>query len=71
MARRRRHSKGDELERALAGILTLAVIALIWYFFTNPAKAIAYISAVLVCIALLIFLIKWLRKRHFSSLLDK
>lgn len=71
MARRRRYGRDDELERVQAGILTLAVVALVWYFFTNPAKSIAYILIVLVGIALFIFLRRWFRRKHFNNLLDK
>jgi restriction system protein len=71
MARRRRYSRDNELERFLAGIVTLALVALGWYFFTNPAKSIAYILAVLAVVLLFIFLRKWWRKKHFNNLLGK
>ncbi|TRZ64177.1 MAG: restriction endonuclease [Spirochaetia bacterium] len=72
MARRRRYTtRDDELESALAGILTLALIALIWYFFTNPGKSVAILVAVLAVIFLSLFLRRWWRKKHLNSLLNK
>lgn len=71
MARRRRYSRDDEIERLLAGIVTLTFVALVWYFFTNPAKSVAYVLAVLIIIFLFLFLRRWWRKKHFNSLLDK
>jgi len=71
MARRRRYSRDDELERILAGIITLVFIGLVYYFFTNPAKSVAYILVFLVIVFLFIFLRKLWRKKRFNNLLDK
>lgn len=71
MARRRYYSRQSDLERFFAGTLTLAIAGLVWYFFTNPAKAIAYLAGVLVIAVIFIFLIKWLHKKHFNNLLNK
>ncbi len=71
MARRKRYSRDNELENALAGTLTLGIIGLVWYFFTNPAKSIPYIIAAFVCIIAFFFLRKLLREKHFNSLINK
>jgi HJR/Mrr/RecB family endonuclease len=71
MMKRRYYRKNNELERSFTGIIVLAVIALLWYSYTNPITSITYILAAVVCALIFVFLRNWLRKKHFNSVLNK
>ncbi len=59
------------MERFLAGVLTLAIVALVWYFITSPAKAISYLVAVLIIAVAFILLMKWFERRRSNNLSSK
>lgn len=73
MARRRRYSynRDNDLERSFAGLVVLSFMALVWYFYKNPAKLVAILSTVIVVFFLFWLLIEWFRKKHFNNLLNK
>jgi len=71
MTRRRRYDGDDAIKRDFAGILILVFLALVWYFFTNPAKLVAILLIVLIALSCYFFLRQWWRKKHLDSLLHK
>lgn len=67
----RRYSRDNESERTFTGFLALALVALLWYFFANPAKSLLYLTVLVVAILFIFLLKRWWRRKHFNNLLHK
>jgi HJR/Mrr/RecB family endonuclease len=66
--RYRRYKRDDDLERSIAGILTLGLLGLVWYFWTNKEQVLLY-GAIVVAILVGGYVIYYLfikRKKQFD-----
>lgn len=70
MPRRRSYYEKDG-DRLIEGIAYICLLAIIFYFFTNPGKVLIFALVLAMGFIVFIFLRKYLRKKHFNITLNR